>query len=52
MTKAQNAQRVKDHTIREAAGASRFHPLTPRQEIPHALIDMIIDRSISLERVP
>ena len=46
MTQAQNAQLAKDHSIRESAGASRFHPMAPDQKIPHALIDMMVDRSI------
>jgi hypothetical protein len=47
MTKPQYAQLIKDHLIRESAGASRL-PMAPRQEVAHALIDMIVDRSISV----
>ena len=52
MTQAQNAQFVEDHSIQESAGAGRFHPMAPRQEVPHASTDMIVDRSISLVASP
>ena len=48
----QHSEFAEDFVVGEFAGASCLHLVTPRQEVSNALIDVIIDRPISLHRVP
>ena len=43
-----HAQLPEDHVVRETCGAARPHLVTPPQEMPHAVRDVVIDRPIRL----
>src|SRR5437763_4566421 len=46
IAQSQHAQ-IPEHTrVRESGSAARSHLVTVSQEVPHALIDVVIDRSI------
>src|ERR1700683_3608067 len=42
----EHAQLPAHHFITEAAGAARLHLVTPPQEMPYALIDVVINRPV------
>src|SRR5215213_9621331 len=47
-----HAKFTKHHLIAEAAGAARQHLMTPNQEAPDALGDVVVDRPMAIRRVP
>jgi hypothetical protein len=51
-TQAQNAQRTKDHVIRQNARAPRRHLVSPSQEMTDASFDMVIHRPIRQQSGP
>src|SRR5437588_9487575 len=46
VAKPENSQLAEHRLRREAAGATRGHLVTPPQEMPYALIDVVVDRPI------
>ena len=44
--KTQHAQFPEEDMIRKSGGASRRHLMTPSQEMPHALVNVMIDCTI------
>ena len=49
LAKLEYAQLAKHHLSTEVVGASRLHLVTPPQEMPYAVVDVVFDRPI---RVP
>src|SRR3954464_8025048 len=52
MAEPKNTQLAIDHVIRISAGAPALHSMAPRQEIPYALVDVIVDGSIGQQPGP
>jgi len=52
VTQAQHAQVPEHNRVREAGSAARRHLVAMPQEVPHAFIDVIIDRSIGHQPRP
>ena len=48
LTELENPQLAKNDIIRETCGAARPHLVTPPQEMPHAIRNVMIDRPIRL----
>jgi hypothetical protein len=46
VTQPQHSHMPEHNCIRESSGATRGHLVALPQEVPHALIDVVIDRSI------
>jgi hypothetical protein len=43
VTQPQHSQVPEHNCVREASGTTRGHLVALRQEVPHALIDVVID---------